>query len=109
MLSFKIKRGDTSPALRFQAKDRASSNPIDLTGASVELLMASAAGVSKIAAAGVVESAANGIMRYNWQSVDTDTVGTYFATMRVTFGDGRIESFPLDSYIRVEIEKDLAA
>jgi hypothetical protein len=38
---------------------------------------------------------------------DTDTAGTYWAEFEVTFGDGRVETYPNRGYLTVNIEPDL--
>ena len=36
----------------------------------------------------------NGVVRYDWQSGDTDTPGTYYVEFEVTYQDLSVETFP---------------
>lgn len=59
-------------------------------------------------AASVVSPATSGIVQYAWSGSDTATAGMYSAEFEITFGDGKIETFPNSDYIRVEILDDIA-
>lgn len=63
--------------------------------------------VVQAATATIVDGSA-GSVRYSRASGDTDTVGAYQAEFQVTYSDGKIESFPNDGYIAVEITDDIA-
>jgi hypothetical protein len=106
-MTFYIKQNDTGPAMLATLQD-ASGNAINLVGASVRFHMRSVMGGNPVVdAAATVVTAASGIVRYNWVSADTNTIGTYQAEFEVTYADASIETFPNDSYIPVQIIDDI--
>lgn len=105
-MGFNIKQNDTSPSLQATLKD-AALLPIDLTGASVKLHMKSVDNTLKINDLMTVTDTLNGIVQYDWQSGDTDTVGTYFVEFQVTYSDGSIETFPNNGNKIVSVVREL--
>jgi hypothetical protein len=107
-MAFYIKQNDTSPSIRATLKD-GDEVPIDLTGATVRFHMRSIGGSSaKVDAdATVVLPATAGIVQYDWDNGDTDTVGTYQAEFEVTLAGGAVETFPNNGYITIEIKDDI--
>lgn len=102
---FTIKRGDTSPALRY-ALDPAS---VDLTGATVVFqwrLWKSATAQSR--AATIVTATGTPTVQHTWQAGDTDVAGIYEGEFRVTYAGGAIETFPNAGFIGIRIEEDVA-
>lgn len=102
--TFTIKRGDTSPALRFALLPET----INLNGATVAFTMRQAGASAKIdrAAASVV-TGASPVVEYAWGEGDTDTAGFFQAEFEVTYFDGSVETFPNDEYLYVNIIGDL--
>jgi len=47
-------------------------------------------------------------VRYDWVSDDTDTSGPYWCEVEVSFLNGAVETFPNNSYERIDIKDDLA-
>ena len=92
-MSFRIKQNDTSPSLQATLKD-ASNTGVDLSGATVVFRMNSVDGTVKVESNMTIVDADNGVVRYDWQSGDTDTNGTYLVEFRVTYVDGKVETFP---------------
>lgn len=108
MTDFYIKQGDTAPAWDDTLKDN-DGNPINLTGAGVRFHMAPQDFTeAKVDAAAVIVDAANGKVRYNWQTADTDEAGDFYAEWEVTHASGQIETFPNDGYRHVTIGRELA-
>lgn len=106
-MTFYVKQNDTAPSIRATLKD-GDDDAIDLTGASVRFHMRSIGGTSaKVDSAATVVTASSGIVQYDWVAADTDTVGTYQAEFEVTYSDTRIETFPNNGYIVVEITDDI--
>jgi hypothetical protein len=101
--TFTIKRGDTSPSLRFALEPES----VDLTSATCTFQMRLRRGAVVIDSLAVVESASPPVVRYNWADGDTGTVGTYEAEFRVTYADGAIETFPNSGFISVLIKGDV--
>lgn len=102
---FRIKRGDTSPALQWEIVHP----EVILTAASVVFNMRRLDGDEAItrAPAEVVPAAPLPTLRYNWQPDDTAEVGQYEAEFEVTYADGTIETFPNDDNIIVRVFRDL--
>lgn len=105
-MAFSIKQNDTSPSLQSTLKD-AALNPINLTGASVRLHMKSVDGGFKVDEEMVVVNALQGVVQYDWQEGDTDTVGTYYVEFEVTHSDDSVETFPNDGNKVVSVFKRL--
>lgn len=106
-MTFYVKQNDTSPSMLAELKD-AEGNAVNLGGASVNFHMKpmGSRDVSISAAASVV-SESRGVVRYDWQEGDTADVGAFQAEFQVTFADGSVETFPNDSYIRVQITAEI--
>lgn len=99
MATFTIKRGDTSPALRY-ALIPASVN---LTGATVRF---SVRGWLDRAPA-VVVSATPPVVEYVWANGDTDRLGLRPAEFEVTYPGSAVETFPTGDKLLVNIVPDL--
>jgi hypothetical protein len=107
-MKFYIKQNDTAPILAATLKD-ADENAVDLDGSSVRFHMREVGGTtSKVDAAATLVDANAGQVKYTWAADDTDTIGSYQAEFEVTYGDSRIETFPNNGYIQVEIIDDIA-
>ncbi len=99
---FKMKQNDTSPELQVTLKDT-SNNVVDLTGSTVVFSM-SIAGIVKVnRQSATLVTAASGIVKYTWQSGDTDTVGTFVGEFEVTYPGSLVETFPNSVTDRIEI------
>lgn len=107
MIEFKIKRGDTSPALRMQLVPA-----VNLTGAQVRFNMIgpfeTPTKVINRQAGAVVAPSVNGIVRYDWRAGDTAKAGVYQAEFEVTYSDGTVETFPNGEHIQVSVLPDLS-
>ena len=104
MDTFYIKRGDTSPAIRYALEPAT----VVLTGATVRFQMRARNGaVLMDAAALVVTATGTPTVEYSWQAGDTATAGLYEAEFRVTYADGKIETFPNDGFIPVRVNEDV--
>jgi hypothetical protein len=105
-MAFSIKQNDTSPSLQATLKD-AALTPINLTGANVRLHMKSVDGTLKIDQPMSVVTPTQGIIQYDWQAGDTDTVGTYYVEFEVTYSDASVETFPNNGSKVVSVVKEL--
>ena len=101
--TFYIKRGDTSPALRFAL----SPETIDLSGASVSFQMRPRRSAISVDETATIDSALPPIVSYSWSASDTATAGIYEAEFRVTYADGTIETFPNNDFISIVIKEDI--
>lgn len=107
-MTFYVKQNDTSPAMLATLQD-ADGNAIDITGSSVRFHMRAIGSPQTIVdASATIVTADAGLVRYDWDAADTDTIGSYQAEFEVTYADASIETFPNDGYIRVEITDDIA-
>lgn len=105
-MAFSIKQNDTSPSLQATLKDSAQ-NPVDLTGAVVMFHMKSVDGAVKVDRQMTITNASGGVVQYDWQTGDTDTVGTYYVEFEVTYADASIETFPNNGNIAVSVVREL--
>jgi len=109
---FVIKTGATEPGLRAQLTDD-NDNAIDLTGASVEFIMAEPGGDRVIEDTVTILNPSEGRVAYTWKSADTDTAGQYNAEFAVDYsgdtGSNFVadEYFPSDDYLSIHIMESL--
>jgi len=105
---FTIKQDNTSPFIAATLKD-ANSNAVDLTGATVAFNMADVNDTTIVdgSAATIVDEDA-GRVQYEWQTGDTANAGSFRAEFKVTYLGGKIETFPNNDYIIINIVSDLA-
>ena len=101
---FNIKRGDTSPAIKFALEP----SDITLNGAAVQFQMRVRVGATVIDAPATIDSSSPPIVSYAWAAQDTATPGWYEAEFRVTYFDGSVETFPNRGFINVSINEDVA-
>lgn len=113
MSDFTIKEGDQSPAIKYQLQDD-SGNAVDIQGYNdVRFLMKSTSSGSSLKVDDntsgnvTVTDAANGKVKYEWQSSDTDTADNYKAEWEVEYSSGDKETFPNHDYIDIHVQRDL--
>jgi len=107
-MTFYVKQNDTSPAMLATLQD-ADGNAVNVTGATVRFHMRAVGSTTVVVdEAATIVTALDGLVRYDWQAADTDTIGSYQAEFEVTYADATRETFPNDAYIRVEIIDDIA-
>lgn len=106
-MAFRIKTNDTSPSLVVSLTDYAGSK-VNLTGATAQFHMKKyGASTLKVDAAATVTSASNGQVTYDWSASDTDTAGTYYGEIEITYSDSKVETFPNNGYFTIIINEDL--
>jgi hypothetical protein len=104
MLKFTIKRGDTSPALRFALLPES----VSLAGASVRFQMRPRGGVTLIdQPAEILSLFEPAVVAHIWAPGETDTPGRFEAEFRVIYLDGTVETFPNLGFIEVFITEDV--
>ena len=106
MLKFTIKRGDTSPTLRFELlPDRVS-----LAGAMVRFQMRAKGGATVIDQPAQIETVfAPAVVVHCWTSAETNEAGRFEAEFRVTYLDGSVETFPNLGFIEVFVIEDVSS
>ena len=104
---FTIKLGDLLPTLEATLFDESGAS-IDLTGATVLLLLKPASGQAPALSfdATVVDATA-GTVRYDWPEPDAFLPLVYLAEWQVTFPGDLIETFPNDGYFVINIVPSL--
>lgn len=98
MATFTIKRGDTSPALRYALPDS-----VDLTDATVVF---NVRGTLTRAPAQVARLSPPSV-QYEWQPGDTASSGLRPAEFEITFPGGAVETFPVGADLLIHIIDDL--
>ena len=109
-LSFNLKRGDTLPALT-GTLTYSDGSAVNLTGASVQIIMRSQAGsVPKVNATATIVNPTSGTVSYAWNTngQDTNVAGEYDIEWVVTFSGGAKQTFPTNGYVTCSIEEDLS-
>lgn len=103
MPTFAIKRNDRLPLLRVNLTRSDGSIP-DLTGATVRFKMGSPVPINGIAD---IVNAVGGVVEYPWAGADTASAGNFRGEFEVTYGSGKLETFPNDGYLVIQILEDL--
>ena len=104
MLKFVIKRGDTSPALRFSLLPES----VSLAGALVRFQMRAKGCATVIDRPAQIETVfAPAVVAHLWAPGETDTPSRYEAEFRVTYLDGTVETFPNLGFIEVFVTEDV--
>ncbi len=112
MPTYTVKKRDTAPVVTDTLEDE-DGVAVNLTGASVVFHMTDWSRSTVVingAATGANGGAlgSSGVVEYAWQSADVATAGLYRAEWQVTFGNGKVETWPNDRDAVVNIPEDLA-
>ena len=99
---FEIKQNDNFPPLRLSLTS--GGVPANLTGATISLRIA---GIGNRAM--VVEDAVTGIVRYDWQAMDTAEPGTFIAEVKVVYPATARQTYPTVGQIEIRIHREVAA
>ena len=102
-----IKRGDTRHAIKAILKN-AQGNPVDLTDCSVFFHMSPLGGSHRIGRRVDIHDAQAGEVWVVFAPGETDVSGVYRAEFRVTYPDGRKETFPNSGYLAIQILDNLS-
>jgi hypothetical protein len=112
---FEIKRGDLLPVIQAtlrQENDKGEMVVIDLrTAISVHFILRNmGTNQLKTRALADILDAINGVVRYNWVTADTNTVGNYRCEWEILWPGSptsKPQTVPTDSYNTVDILQDL--
>ena len=86
-MAFRIKTNDTSPELAVTLED-ANGVLVNITGATARFHMKAVGATQlKVDAPMTVTDASGGTLQYSWVAADTDTAGTYYGEIEVTYAD----------------------
>ena len=104
--TFTTKRGDFRAAIKASLKDT-SGQPVNLTNCTVKFVMADLRGGVKINRNAIIQDAVNGIVWFIFEANEVDEAGIFRGEFEATYADGRVETFPNEGYINVQINSDL--
>jgi len=99
-LRFEIKQNDTLPPLKVKLTQNGSV--LDLSNATVKLVINNIGERTMI-----IEDAAQGIVRYDWQATDTIKAGIYLAEVKVQYPNGTRQTIPTTGQIEIRIHKEV--
>lgn len=106
---FYIKQGDRRPNLVARLRN-ADNTPLDLTDADNVTFIMKKNGtvvIDKVACV-LTNTPTDGVVTYEWQENDTDTLGTYKGEFEITWATGITQTMPEDDFIKVVVKDDLA-
>jgi hypothetical protein len=110
-MAFSIKQGDTVPNIPFQVFQPDGVTPANLTGATVRIVVRTKGGNNATPVLFkkpcVLTSAATGVGYYDWETGDTSAAGAFEYEFEITYGDGEIQTVPVDSYLDLVIVDDI--
>lgn len=101
-----LKRGDTRHAIKAILKDN-DGDPVNLTGCEVKFIMAPLGRGATVCREPHIEDAEHGEVWVVWVPGETAISGVYRAEFEVVYLDGKVETFPSDGYISINIINDL--
>jgi len=104
---FTIKQNDTLPILEVQLFD-ADGNPINLDLCGVHFHMKNKYSSETIKKQASIKDVENGIVQVIWEDGDTSKVGIYQYEFEINMPDGSILTVPNNSYLIIQIVKELA-
>lgn len=113
-MAFTIKQNDRRPLFVVALKDdfgELTEAPVNLTTASTVVfnMRTATGGTIRVNRGGAaITNAAAGEVTYSWGTADTALNGSYEAEVEVTWADGKVETFPNNSYWTVTIVDDIA-
>lgn len=105
-----LKQGDQKPEVEvqlLQADGNGGTTPVDLSGANVKFYVVNPV-TDELLIDGetvTITDAANGKIRYQWTSGDTDESGVWKGEFVATYSDGDL-TFPNTGFIPVIINED---
>jgi hypothetical protein len=106
---FTIKANDRLPSI--QATLSSGGSALNLaTATAVKFIMKTAVGSTiKVNSAATIVTPADGVVRYDWAAIDTDTPGEYVAEWEITWTGGKKQTVPTLTYHEVTVLADLDA
>lgn len=110
-MTFKIKKGDTSPALRAELVNPDGSSAALSLAEKVEFFFNDPKKDFKVSddlSGGVsILNESEGTVQYQWSDTDTDKVGQKEAEFVVTFENGKVQSYPNTGFIYIQVFEDV--
>ena len=108
MYKFYLKRGDTSNDLQVTLTDD-DGTAVDVTGATIVFNMKHVNSNTLKVNRGAVTlvTPASGIVKYVWSAANVNVAGKYRGEFEVTYANAKVQTFPNDSELMIEIRDDL--
>lgn len=100
-MKFEIKQNDTLPPIKVKLT-QTDGSILDLSNATIKLVIN---GIGEKTM--VVEDAAQGIVRYDWQAADTAKAGVYSAEVKMQYPNGTRQTIPTVGTIEIHIYKEV--
>lgn len=104
MADWYMVKGDTYPRIRASLTQNGA--PVNLSGATVAFKMR-LNGRTMVNDAADVVSASGGVVEYEWEPGDTDSVGMHEAFWVVTYSDETVQTFPGKGFNIVQIQQSV--
>jgi len=104
----KIKKGDRSPALvKTLMNPWEGGSALDLTASTIYFHMGDLETYTAYTSGPVdIIVAASGQCEFNWTTLSTGSVGTYWGEFKVNWGGGSIMTLPNTHDLKVEVYED---
>ncbi len=109
-MDFTIKQNDTLPDFHRQLTD-SGGYPFDLrhTAGVYMRMMKRGAQYAKVGRFVTVTDDVGGRVKHVWQAGDTDEVGVFRTEFEATDSLGRVQTYPADGYLLIEVVDDITA
>ena len=105
-MNITLKQGDTWPPLKATLQ-QANGTAINLTEATVRLMVINRQGTEIIDHAAAITNAISGQVQYDWHTSDTANAGIFRGEFEVTFAGGAIVTVPNNGYFEIQILSQL--
>ena len=107
MQTYKIKKGDTSPALTATLTyPWPSGTAVDLTGATVSFNMGNLTDyTSYTSGPAVITGSTTGDCKFDWTTTSTAAVGTYWGEFEINWTGSRM-TVPTNHNLKIEVFED---
>jgi len=81
---------------------------VDLTGAAAKFHMRKGSALLIDKTATILAPPTSGKVQYNWAAGETNVTGVCEAEFEVTFGDGKIATFPAQGFLYIAFREEVA-
>jgi len=106
METFKIKKNDTIPAIEVTLETN-NGSAVDISNSFIYFNMSNLTDHSIYRSGlAVITGSTTGQCKYNWNVLDTGSVGTYWGEFEVNWGTGSIMTLPNNHNLKIEVFED---
>lgn len=106
-MTFYLKEANTAAVYSTVVKDEAGS-AVNVTGATARFHVYSPYGILVVDEAMTIDDAAAGEVSYAWAADDLTVGLVYRAEIEITYSNSKVQTFPNNGYITIEVERKLA-